>query len=217
MQSLFAQYRPNTWEGLIGHKQMKVAVARMRSMGSLGGRSFFITGKSGVGKTTAAYLIAGDICDTDNFVELDATDITPAKLDELERGLRYKCIGEKTGRAVLINEVHGLRTDTIKKLLVVLERIPNHVVWIFTCTEKGANKLFQDDDAHPLVSRCIEFRLQPATKSFAARAQEIAEAEDLGGALSCEYEDLVERCQCNLRKVLCEIEAGCMIREEIHS
>lgn len=215
MQSLFAKYRPKEWSELIGHKQAKIAVSRMQTTGTLGGRAFFITGASGTGKTTTAYLIAQEVCDPENFIELDATDVTPARLDELEKSLRYKCIGTKHGRAVLVNEVHGLRTDTIKKLLVVLERIPNHVCWCFTCTDKGVQKLFKDDDAHPLVSRCIEFRLQPNAAAFAQRAQEIAEAEGLGGAMPAEYADLVKRCQCNLRKVLCEIEAGAMIREGV--
>jgi len=214
MRSLFEKYRPGTWENVIGHKHVKIAISRMKDRGDLGGRGFWITGPSGVGKTTLGYLIAGDICDPENFIELDAGEITPAKLADLERNLRYTAIGEKPGRAVLINESHGLRQDSIRKLLVMLERIPNHCCWIFTTTTV-AMQLFDGIDASPLLSRCIEFRLEGKRyiESFAQRAKEIAETEGLGGASLPEYVDLVKRCESNLRRTLCEIEAGLMVRD----
>ena len=187
----------------------------MKESGSLGGRAFLLTGPSGCGKTSAAYLIAADVCDPDNFVEMDAGDVTPARIDELERSLRYKCIGNKSGRAVLINEVHGLRKDTVRKLLVVLERIPNHTTWVFTTTLAGQQLLLDGIDADPLMSRCVCFRLDAMryAAAFAKRAQEIAEAEGLGGAHPSEYLDLVKRCKANFRMVLSEIEAGVCVRE----
>ena len=51
----------------------------------------------------------------------------PEALDDIERLVRCRAIGEKSGRAVLLNEAHGLRKDSVRKLLVVLERIPAHV------------------------------------------------------------------------------------------
>ena len=83
MQSLFERHRPRTWDDLIGHTQVKRAVTAMKDRGSLGGRAFLITGASGIGKTSAAYLIAGDVCDPENFVEIDAGELTPARLDDL--------------------------------------------------------------------------------------------------------------------------------------
>lgn len=217
MQSLFEKYRPRTWENVVGHKPTVTSIARLRERGSLGGRAFWITGPSGVGKTTIAYLIAGDVCDPDNFVELDAGDVTPARLEELERSLRCRAIGSKSGRAIMVNEAHGLRQDTIRKLLVVLERIPNHVTWVFTTTSDGQQALFDGIDAHPLLSRCIPYRLEGKqyAQRFAERAMSIAEQEGLGGATLPEYVDLAKRCQFNLRQMLCEIEGGLMVREAV--
>lgn len=215
MQSLFEQYRPRTWDDVIGHQNLKVAIQRMKERGSLGGRAFWISGLSGTGKTTCAYLIAQEVCDPENFIEIDCGDVTPAKLDDLEKSLRYRCLGDKHGRAVLLNESHGLRKDTVRKLLVVLERIPNHVCWLFTTTSDGQQSLFEGIDAHPLLSRCIEFRLEHNryVAMFAQRVQEIAEAEGLGGANPGEYVELAKRCKCNMRQMLCQVEAGQMLRE----
>lgn len=216
MKALFEKYRPRTWVDLIGHKHVKVAIARMRERDDLGGRGFWITGPSGVGKTTIAYLIAADVCDPDNFLELDAGDITPARVEELEKTLRYRCIGDKPGRAIMVNEAHGLRKDTIRKLLVTLERIPNHVTWVFTTTSAGQQQLMLDGiDSSPLLSRCIEFRLDGKryAEAFAQRAMEIADSEGLGGAAFREYVDLARRSEFNLRRMLSCIEAGEMVRE----
>ena len=61
-----------------------------------------------------------------------------------------------------MNEAHGLRKDVIRQMLVTLERIPSHVVWIFTTTTEGQEGLFEDyDDAAPLLSRCLPLPLSP--------------------------------------------------------
>ncbi len=79
--------------------------------------------------------------------ELDATDLTPAALREIEHVMASYGMG-KGGRAFIINEAHGLRKDTIRQLLVVLERLPDHVVVVFTTTCEGEGQLF--DTAQPV-------------------------------------------------------------------
>ena len=101
--------------------------------------------------------------------------------------MRYRMLGSKPGKAVIVNEAHGLRRDTIRQLLVALERVPDYACWVFTTTKAGEAKLFDDDvagDAAPLLSRCIEvaWRTAPTTWSaFAARAREIARREGIDG------------------------------------
>lgn len=215
MASLFRKYRPKSWNELIGHTQVKRSIMVKLAKGELGGSAYMITGPSGCGKTSIAHLTAAEICDTDNFVELDAGRVTPAAVDDLEKSLRFRCIGEKTGRAVFVNEAHGLRKDTIRQLLVTLERIPKHVAWVFTTTYAGQQVLFDGIDADPLMSRCTVYEIDGMRylPQFAARAQEIAETEELGGALPIEYMELAKRCKGNFRKMLSEIEAGHLFRE----
>ena len=70
------------------------------------------------------------------------------------------------------------------ELLDALENIRPHVVWIFTTTKDGQDRLFDDQiDTHPLLSRCLEFGLaeRDLSAAFAARAQQVATAEGLNG------------------------------------
>lgn len=216
-QMLFQTYRPHTWDYLVGHDKTKRALLRMRDKGSLGGRAFWLSGPSGIGKTSMAYLIAADVCDPDNFIEIDAGGMTPKDINDLEKQLRMRCLGEKSGRAVLINEAHGLRQDSIRQLLVVLERIPAHVTWIFTTTDVGKERLFKDIDAHPLLSRCIKFELkvEDYADAMVLRAMAIAEQEGLGGAGKSEWLKLCVDCKWNFRDVLTEVEKGVMVRDDV--
>jgi hypothetical protein len=122
--------------------------------------------------------------------------------------------GSLSGRAFIVNEAHGLRKDVIRQLLVTLERIPAHVVWVFTTTVEGQESLFEDyNDASPLLSRCLRLDLsrRNLAKAFAARAQEIAKSEGLDGAPFGKYLQLVENCRNNFRAMLQAIEGGEML------
>lgn len=216
MPALFEKYRPRTWGEVVGHTQVITAIQRKIEAGDLSGRAYWITGGSGIGKTTLSYLIAEELAESINIIELDAGQVTPATLNELRPMLRTFGCGQKTGRVVMINEAHGLRKDTIRQLLVMLEDIPSHVCYLFTTTGDGQKQmLFDGIDSMPLMSRCIPFRLEAYRNlgEFARRAMEIADAEGLGGAELSEYVDLAKRCKCNFRMMLSEIEAGCCIRD----
>jgi len=171
-------------------------------------------GPSGSGKTTLARIIAAIGADELGVEELDAQALTPAKLRQIEDEMRYRNLGNKPGKAYLVNEAHGLRRDTIRLLLVMLERLPGHVVWVFTTTKAGENRLFEDDetgDAAPLLSRCVEVTLtydDAANRAFAEKAQAVAVAEGIDGLPLSVYERAVAASQGNLRRVLQRIESG---------
>ena len=76
--------------------------------------------------------------------EVDAAALTVAELQSLEAQMQVCGWGEKTGRAYLVNEAHALRKPVIRQLLVLLERIPRHVVIVFTTTCEGQDALFED-------------------------------------------------------------------------
>lgn len=219
-QRLYEKYRPQDWEEVIGQQK---AVNKLKTVGKrgLGGRSFWISGQSGTGKTTLALLLAREVAEDMNIQELDASELTPAKLRKIEdrQSLAGMSTGEKRGRVYIVNEAHGLRRDTVRQLLVVLERLPRHVVWIFTTTRKHdpaeQTALFDcgSEDSGPLMSRCIQISLaqRGLAKPFAKRAKQIAEQENLDGQPLKKYVRLVREKRNNMREVLEEIEAGEML------
>lgn len=211
---LYEQYRPRQLSDVIGQDKIVRKIDRLRARG-LAGRAYWLSGQSGTGKTTIALLIAAEIADQFGIVELDAKTLTPEQVQRMESDSWSRCIGSegKTGRAYIVNESHGLKPATVKQLLTTLDvgRIPPHVCWIFTTTNEGQAFLFdKEDDAAPLISRCIELPLarRGLGEAFATRAQEIARAENLDGKPIKDYLRLVQDCRNNMRQVLQRIEAG---------
>ena len=209
---LCEKYRPSVFGEVIGQGKVIGKVRQLIKRG-IGGRSFWISGQSGTGKTTIATLIGAEIASIDFVNEIDATDLTPAKLRDIERTMQLYSFG-KGGRCYIVNEAHGLSRPAIRQLLVMLERIPSHVCIIFTTTVEGQKLLFeQKEDTSPLLSRCIRLDLarRDLTKPFAARCREIATKEGLNGKPIESYIRLVQSHRNNFRAVLQSIESGDML------
>ncbi|MBA7476232.1 hypothetical protein ES707_11614 [subsurface metagenome] len=214
MTSFYEKHRPSKWSEVVGQGKAVQTVKRLRKNG-FGGRAFWISGISGSGKTTIARLIASEIADDLFITEYDSAEVFTAEVyEDIEKSM-YLYGGGKGGRVYIINEAHGLRVWMIRRLLGLLERIPSHVVFIFTTTKAGQAGLFESQiDAGPLLSRCLYISLKSdktLARSFASLCKRIAMKEGMDGKPLSEYVKLCLKLKNNCRSMLQAVEAGQML------
>jgi replication-associated recombination protein RarA len=217
MSSLYERFRPSSWEQVIGQDKAVGQVLTVRDTLGLGGNAFFFSGGSGTGKSTIARLLAHEVADPFNVETYVARCLTPADMAHMWAGMRTHGIPLEgsglTGRAILIDEVHGLKKACVEVLLKALEPIPEHCVWCFTTTVEGKESLFEDvDDAHPLLSRCIQVQLSQRglAEAFAVRLKSIAVEVGLDGQPLERYVRLMKDVRNNFREGLEYVAAGKM-------
>jgi DNA polymerase III gamma/tau subunit len=207
---LFEKYRPKSFAEMVGQSKAVAALQAVRDKGGFGGLAIFLSGGSGSGKTSAARIIAAEVASDWATVEVEAGKLTPKALNDIAYQWRYAAMG-KGGWALIVNESHKLRADTLTALNVALEPLPAHVVVIFTTTAEGKASLFEDqEDAGPFLSRCLKVALarRDLCEPFADRAREIATQEGLNGQPRERYIRLAKECGNNLRDMLTRIQMG---------
>jgi replication-associated recombination protein RarA len=179
------------------------------------GQVFYLVGPSGAGKTTIGRIIAASVAEPIATTEIDAQDLTMEFLREAERTASFRPLGGK-GWAYLVNEAHGMSGKVVSRLQTVLEspQIQKNTTWIFTTTNVGNQKLFDNMDACPFLSRAKTYTLKTDDETQEAIVQYVAKVAlefDLNGQPLRAYWQLGQDCKFNVREMLQKVEAGCML------
>jgi DNA polymerase III subunit gamma/tau len=186
------RYRPQTFDELIGQEHVARALVGAIAANRVG-HAYLFTGARGVGKTSAARILAKaldceqgptatpcnqcDIClSIGAGSDVDVIEIDGASnrgIDEI-RQLRQN-VSIRPSRArfkiYIIDEVHMLTREAFNALLKTLEEPPEHVKFIFCTTE--ANKI-----PITILSRCQRFDFAGIhLPSIVERLRQIVEAE----------------------------------------
>lgn len=216
MPQLFELCRPKTLAGIVGQsKAVKVAQSIMDR--GAGGQSILISGPSGTGKSTLARIIAESVADSCMIVETVGADVSADWLRNIAANRQFGW--GKGGRAYIVEECHSLSSHARDRLNLMLEQIPDHVVWLFTTTNVGEDRLFGDDvNGVAFGSRCVKIGLtnQGTAGPFAELLHDIAVRHGLNGCPNAEAKamKIVRDCKGNMRAAIQEVAAGAMIGGE---
>ncbi len=186
------RYRPQTFEELIGQQHVAKALSGAITTNRVG-HAYLFTGARGVGKTSAARILAKalncesgpapvpcngcDVCQSVSSGEdVDVLEIDGASnrgIDEI-RQLRQN-VNVRPSRSrfkiYIIDEVHMLTHEAFNALLKTLEEPPAHVKFIFCTTEVAKIPI-------TILSRCQRFDFAGIlTGAIVKRLQEIVAAE----------------------------------------
>ncbi|MDR2455024.1 MAG: DNA polymerase III subunit gamma/tau, partial [Deltaproteobacteria bacterium] len=190
---LARKYRPKTFGDLIGQGQVSHTLTRALEIGRLA-HAYLFAGPRGVGKTTAARLLAMSLScsgqgpkpcgqcphclEIQNGQSVDVIEVDGASnrgINEI-RSLRdtVKYLPAKNPYKVyIIDEVHALTADAFGALLKTLEEPPSHVVFIFATTE--AHKL-----PATIISRCQRYDFRRIrVDDIAGRLKDVANLESI--------------------------------------
>ncbi|MHC4401094.1 MAG: DNA polymerase III subunit gamma/tau [Planctomycetota bacterium] len=186
------RYRPQTFEELVGQEHIAQALANAISTNRVG-HAYLFTGVRGVGKTSAARILAKalncvdgpvpvpcnrcDICESiSGGDDIDVAEIDGASnrgIDEIRQLRQNVSVRPSRSRhkIYIIDEVHMLTREAFNALLKTLEEPPEHVKFIFCTTEPTKIPI-------TILSRCQRFDFAGIlAKSIAERLRQIVELE----------------------------------------
>lgn len=201
--ALARRYRPRRFADLLVQDHVAAALRGAIASGRLG-HGYLLTGPRGVGKTTAARILAmalncerretvtpaGEPCgECDNCLRiwngsanLDVVEIDAASnrgvddARELRERAMYAASQEGHHKVYIVDEAHMLTREAWNALLKILEEPPPGVVFVFATTEPA--KIF--NTAAPVLSRLQRFdfrRIGPA--AIRTRLSQVLAAEQL--------------------------------------
>lgn len=179
-QALYRKYRPKNFREVVGQEHVTATLANAIQTGRIS-HAYLFTGPRGVGKTSAARILARAVngfSDDDAINHLDIIEIDAAsnrRIDEI-RELRERVNSAPTSgkyKVYIIDEVHMLTKEAFNALLKTLEEPPKHVIFILATTE--AHKL-----PETIISRTQRFSFKPINNDDTVNhLRQIAQKEEI--------------------------------------
>ena len=191
---LARKYRPQTFADLVGQEHISRALTNALTSGRVA-HAFLFTGARGVGKTSAARILAKALnCEQGTLPEpcnvcsacqeitagtaVDVLEIDGASntgvddVRELRDTIRY-LPARGRNKIVIIDEVHMLSTNAFNALLKTLEEPPPHVKFIFATTEPHKLPI-------TILSRCQRYDFKRISlKKVVGRLEDIVRHENI--------------------------------------
>jgi len=173
-QVLARKWRPQTFSDLIGQEPIVTALRNALQEGRIA-QAYLFSGIRGVGKTTAARLLAKSLncekgptpepcnectpcVEITRGADLDVQEVDAAtyskveQVRELTESLKYGSARDRY-KVVVIDEIHRLSRQAFDALLKIVEEPPKHLVFIFATTEIEMVPA-------TILSRCQEFHFR---------------------------------------------------------
>ena len=193
-QVLARKWRPQNFSTLVGQEPIVTALRNALQEGRIA-QAYLFSGIRGVGKTTAARVLAkalncerGPAADPCNecmpcieitrgsdldVIEVDAATYSKVEqVRDLTESLKYGPARDRY-KVVVLDEIHRLSRQAFDALLKIVEEPPPHLVFIFATTEI---------DAVPatILSRCQEFHFRRVpSPALSAHLRTICESEGI--------------------------------------
>lgn len=185
--ALARQYRPRSFQTLVGQEHVTQALANALVTGRLH-HAYLFTGTRGVGKTTVSRILAkalncvgpdgqggvvAEPCGVCNacrdidagrfvdYVELDAASNRGVEeISQLLDQAIYKPVVGRT-KVYMIDEVHMLSTHAFNAMLKTLEEPPDYLKFVLATTDPQKVPV-------TVLSRCLQFNLRPLPPALIA-------------------------------------------------
>lgn len=193
--ALYQKYRPQQFSAIVGQEHVRTTLVNELKSGHVS-HAYLFSGPRGVGKTTAARLLAravncehpkeGEPClecpscvaiqrgATLDVVEIDAASHTG--VDHVRENIidnARVAPSQLRWKVFIIDEVHMLSTSAFNALLKTLEEPPEHTLFILATTE--LHKV-----PATIISRCERFQFRRiGYDDLVARVRDLAHREDV--------------------------------------